>query len=374
VLVALNLRTVFASLPPLLDRIRDELGLSAAVAGLLTTGPVLCFGLLAPFAPRLARRFSIEWIVVACAAATAAGAALRGVGGLAGLFAGAVLAGAAVAIAQTLLPVLLRTRFAGHTGSLTGAFSMALTLGASIAAGIAVPLAQLFGSWRAALAVFAVPGFLAALLWTKPARVRATHVRREIPLGLLRDRRAWSIALFFGFQSMAFYGGLTWLPSVLQDAGYSEAAAGGLQSLSSAAQLAPAFAVPILAARLRNQTPLLLLLAGSAALGLTGIAVAPGAAFVWMTAIGLAQGGSLGLALMLPMLRGANVHAVASLTAMALSVGYLVAAAGPWLVGLAHDLTGGWGAPVAVLVAITLTEVVVGVPATRAWRVGGVPG
>ena len=208
----------------------------------------------------------------------------------------------------------------------------------------------------------------------RQALLQRTGAKGEIPLGLLRDRRAWSIALFFGFQSMAFYGGLTWLPSVLQDAGYSEAAAGGLQSLSSAAQLAPAFAVPMLAARLRNQTPLLLALAGSAALGLTGIAVAPGAAFVWMTAIGLAQGGSLGLALMLPMLRGANVHAVASLTAMALSVGYLVAAAGPWLVGLAHDLTGGWGAPVAVLVAITLTEVVVGVPATRAWRVGGVPG
>lgn len=108
-----------------------------------------------------------------------------------------------------------------------------------------------------------------------------------------------------------------------------------------------------------------------AALGLTGVALAPGAAVVWMITIGLAQGGALGLALMLPMLRGADVHAVASLTAMALSIGYLVAAAGPWLVGLVHDLTGGWGAPVAVLVAITLAEIAIGLPATRSWRVGG---
>jgi CP family cyanate transporter-like MFS transporter len=86
-----------------------------------------------------------------------------------------------------------------------------------------------------------------------------------------------------------------------------------------------------------------------------------------MCAIGLAQGGALGLALILPFLRGGSAHAVASLTAMSLSVGYLIAATGPWLAGLAHDLSGGWNAPLALLIAITLAELAVGVPATRAW-------
>jgi MFS transporter, CP family, cyanate transporter len=371
VLAGLNLRAVFASLPPLLDRIRDDLGLSASVAGLLTTCPVLCFGLLAPLAPRVVRRVSIEWVVCGCAAVTGIGAAVRGFGTVAALFAGAVLAGASVAIAQALLPVLVRTRFAGHTGALTGSFSMALTLGAALASGLAVPLTSLFGgSWRAGLAVFAVPALVAALAWLRPATANATRVQRKVPLGVLRDRRAWSVALFFAFQSMVFYAGLTWLPSVLQSEGYSEAAAGGLLALANVSQLAPALLVPVVVARRGTQTGYLVALAVVAALAMAGVSIAPSLAALWMVALGIAWGGALGLALMPPMLRGANVHAVASLTAMALSVGYLVAASGPWIVGLAHDLTDGWGVPVAVMVAMTLAEIVVGVPATRAWRVG----
>jgi CP family cyanate transporter-like MFS transporter len=365
VLVGLNLRTVFASLPPLLDRVRDDLGLSATVAGLLTTGPVLCFGLLAPFAPRLARRVAIERVVAVCAALTALGAAARGLG-IAGLFAGTILAGAGVALAQTSVPILLRTRFAGHTGPLTGAFSMALTLGAALAAGTAVPLERALGTWRGALAVFALPAFLAALLWLTSER---TLVVREESLGLRRDRRAWSVALFFGLQSTAFYAGLTWLPSILQDDGYSEAAAGGLQAFASAIQFAPAFLVPVLATRRATQTWLLVLLALVAAGGLTGILVAPGAAVAWMAAIGLAQGGALGLALILPVLRGGSAHAVGSLTAMSLAVGYVIAATGPWLAGIAHDVSGGWDATLLLLIAITLAEIAVGLRATRAWSI-----
>ena len=50
VLLALNLRSVLAGLPPLVDDIRADLGLSAAAAGVLTTLPVL---LLFVFARRL---------------------------------------------------------------------------------------------------------------------------------------------------------------------------------------------------------------------------------------------------------------------------------------------------------------------------------
>jgi MFS transporter, CP family, cyanate transporter len=140
VLAGANMRTVFASLPPLLQDVRDDLELSAAVAGLLTTAPVVCFGVLAPLALPLARRVPIERVIAACAALTATGAALRGVAGVGGLFLGTMLAGAAVAIAQTCVPALLRARFAGARGSLTGVFSMALTLGAAAAAAVAVPL------------------------------------------------------------------------------------------------------------------------------------------------------------------------------------------------------------------------------------------
>ena len=370
VLAGLNFRTVFASLPPLLDDVRGELGLSAGVAGLLTTGPVVCFGLFAPLAPRLARRVAIEKLLVALTLLTMLGAGARGLGGTAALFAGTLLAGLAIAIAQALVPILVRLRFPARAGVLTGGFSMALTFGASIAAGLAVPLQHLLGSWQAALAVFAAPAGLAALVWLVPAGETESVLEHAAPLGLHRLHGSWSIALFFGLQSMAFYTGLTWLPSILEAHGYSEGAAGGLQALASGVQIVPAFFVPVLAGRRRTQTGVLavLVVLGVAALG--GLLAAPGGAVVWMVLLGLAQGGALGLALVLPVLRGRSGHAVAALTAMALSVGYLLASAGPFIAGVAHDATGGWTLPLLFMIAVTAGELAVGIPACRSWTVG----
>jgi len=363
------MRTVFASLPPLLEDVRDDLGLSATVAGLLTAGPVLCFGALAPIVPRLVSRRPIERIVGVCAALTALGAGLRGVGGTAPLFAGTILAGAAVAVAQTALPALFSTRFPGRGGSLTGAFSMSLTLGAAAASGAAVPLERALGGWRAALAVFAVPAAFAAVVWLAPWSRARTLVHRRVPLRLRGIRGSWSLAAFFGLQSMAFYAGLTWLPTILKDAGYSEGAAGGLQALANGIQFLPAFLVPVLAARRRDQRGIMAATVSVAVVALVGLLLAPGVAAVWIVLLGLAQGASLGLALMLPFLRGGSPQAVAALTAMALSVGYLVAAIGPALLGVAHDLSGGWNVPLVLLIAITAAELPAGLPGARAWTV-----
>jgi CP family cyanate transporter-like MFS transporter len=371
VLLGANLRAVFSSLPPLLEDVRAELGLSAAAAGLLTTLPLLCFGALAPLAPALIRRIPIERLLATCLALTAIGSAVRGIGGVGGLFAGTLLAGVAVAVAQTAVPTLVRVRFPGHSGSLTGAFSMALPLGAAAAAGAAVPLEQLFDdSWRAALAFFALPAAIAVVLWLPPARRERTLVPRARAFGYRNLARSWSLAAYFGLQSMAFYCGLTWLPTILQDEGYSKAAAGSLQALGSALQLVPALLVPVVASRLRNQRPTLVVVVGVTAAGFLGLLLAPGAAAAWMILIGLGQGGSLGLALILPVLRGAGAAAVATLTALTLSAGYLIASVGPTLIGLARDVSGGWTVPLVALIAITLAELQPGWKAAGDWKIG----
>jgi CP family cyanate transporter-like MFS transporter len=370
-LIGANLRAVFSSLPPLLDDVRADLGLSAAAAGLLTTAPLVCFGLLAPVAPSLVRRVSIERLLAACAAITAVGCALRGVGGTAGLFAGTIVAGAAVAVGQSALPTLLGARFPRASGALTGAFSMALTLGAAAAAGAAVPLMELLDdSWRAALAIFAVPAALAALVWLTPLVGGLTVVARTRPFGMRNLARSWSLAAYFGLQSMAFYVALTWIPSILEDEGYSTAAAGWLQALGNLLQLAPALLVPVIAARLHHQRLLVVVLALITAAGYAGLLAAPGVAALWIAISGIGQGGTLGLALYLPILRGAGPAAVAALTALALSAGYLLCAIGPPLVGLAHDLSGGWTLPLVLLVAISLSEIVPGWLAARPWTIG----
>jgi MFS transporter, CP family, cyanate transporter len=366
VLLALNLRTVVASLPPLLATIRDDLGLSGAAAGLLTTLPVLLFGALAPLVPRLARRFALERVVALCAALTAVAAAARGIGTTPALFAGSLVAGASVSIGQAALPILIRTRWPARTGRLTGAYSLALTLGALLGALVAVPLERALGdSWEGSLASWALPAALAAGLWVGPVGRGRTLVRGEPPPPLRREPLAWAVATYFGVQSAGFYAGLAWLPEILESEGWSSAAAGALQALAAAASLAPALLIPILAARRPSQHAFLLLVTGTATAGVVGLLVAPGLAPAWMALIGFGQGGQLGLALILPALRAASAPLVASLTGMTFCVGYLIAAGGPWILGLLHDATAAWTAPLLAMLAITLLQLVPGGLACR---------
>jgi CP family cyanate transporter-like MFS transporter len=158
---------------------------------------------------------------------------------------------------------------------------------------------------------------------------------------------------------------LSWLPTILADTGYSHETAGFLQALSALLQLPPAFLVPVLASRRRSQEPILAAIVVVSALSVLGLWLADDLAPLWMVTLGIGQGGALGLALILPVLRGGAPAAVASLTAMTLSVGYLCAALGPWIAGVLHDATGGWDAALAFLLGVTALQFLPGLPASR---------
>jgi MFS transporter, CP family, cyanate transporter len=371
VLLGLNLRTVVASLPPLVSTIRDDLGLSATVAGLLTTLPVLCFGLLAGPARRLPRRFTLEALLVAAMLVTAAAAGLRGIGTPAALFAGSLLAGASVAVGQVMLPVLIRVAHPDSVGLLMGGFSMALTLGSALGAGLAVPLDDaLDGSWSGSLAIWAVPAALTAGVWLPLALRRRTRVAGSEPEPLRGQALAWAVALYFGVQSAAFYATLSWLPEILVSEGWSGESGGAILALVSLVSMVPAFALPAVAARRMSQQGLVIVMAATSAVGIAGLLLASSLAPVWAVLMGLGQGGTLGLGLILPVLRAGTPAAVAALTSMTLSVGYIIAAMGPWLMGVAHDLTSGWTGPLVLLLALTLAQLLPGLPAARARQLG----
>ena len=248
---------------------------------------------------------------------------------------------------------------------------MSLTLGAALAAALAVPLEDALGSWEASLAAWALPALVAAVVWLPAARRPGTTISGPPPPGLWRSRLAWNVSLFMGVQSMAFYAGLSWIPTVLENAGFSEGEAGSLQALGAVVQLVPAFALPVLAARSRDQVGLLLAIVGFSLAGVIGLIVAPGAALAWMLIFGIGQGGALGLGLILPVLRGGDAASVGALTAMSLCIGYMVAATGPWVLGAVHDATGGWTVALMALAAITVLELAPGLPASRARTLEG---
>ncbi|WP_374440256.1 CynX/NimT family MFS transporter [Pseudomonas panipatensis] len=368
VLVALNLRPALSSLAPLLNQVRQDTGLSAAAAGLLTTLPVLCLGLFAPLAPRLAARLGAERTVLAILLLLAAGIVLRSLFPPSGLFLGSVLAGASIGIIGVLLPGIVKRDFPHIAGVMTGVYTMALCLGAALAAGATVPLSEHFGQrWQPALACWALPAVLAAVAWLPQTR-QGRHAHRQAfeVKGLWRDALAWQVTLYMGLQSSLAYVVFGWLPSILIDRGLSPAEAGLVLSGSVLVQLFSALAAPWLATRGRDQRAMLALVLGLTLGGLLGFLYAPlEGVWGWALVLGLGQGGAFSIALALIVLRSPDAHVAAHLSGMAQGVGYTLAALGPFLVGLVHDLTQGWGAVGAIFVAVSLGALAAGLGAGR---------
>ncbi len=169
-----------------------------------------------------------------------------------------------------------------------------------------------------------------------------------------------------GLQSLTFYIALAWLPGFLQARGFDPAAAGGLLALSQVMGVAGSAVVPTWAARRADQRRTICLLALVEGTALAGLAW-PGAplASLWVSVLGFVLGGTFGLALLLLVLRAADAETATELSGMAQSVGYLVAAAGPAVFGLLHDLTGGWAAPLALLAFALVAKTAVGLRAGR---------
>ncbi|HEY5428244.1 MAG TPA: MFS transporter [Solirubrobacteraceae bacterium] len=379
VLIAINLRPAAASIGPVLDRIESSTGLSSGWAGALATLPVLCFGLLAPLAPVLARRFGVRAAIAGAMCALLAGMVLRLVPGVGFLFLGTGIAGAAIATGNVLVPVLVRRDFAERTGTAMALYSTSLIAFAALAAGVTVPAADaLGGGWRPGLAVWAIPVAVAVVAWA-PALLRRDARRAVAPAqparpeavapshparALLRTPLAWQVTLFFALQSGGFYATLTWLPSIFRSHGASEAHAGLLLSLTMVVGLITAVTVPGLANRRRDQRPLVIASCALTAAGLLGILLAPMTApYLWTVLLGLGQNASFPLALMLIVLRGGSVATTEGLSTLSQSVGYVLAALAPLAVGALHGLTHSWAPALIVLLALVVPQLIFGLGA-----------
>lgn len=368
VLVAANLRPAVVGVAPVLPEIQRSLGLSATASGVLTALPVLCFGLLAPAAPRLARRFGIGRTLLGALVLIALGLAVRSSGPTATLFAGAVLVGSAIAIGNVLLPGLIKRDFPHRTGSMTGIYSMAISAGGALAAGTTVPVARALGmDWRGALGFWSLFALVALLCWLPHVRwvdrargMREVHVR-----SLWRSPLAWQVTAFMGLQSLGFYATAAWLPVIFVDRGFDPATAGWLLALASIVGLSGSMAAPMLATRLRQQRAVAAGLTAVAALGLLGVLLLPGAEIVSMALLGVGQGAALGLSLTLMVLRSPDAAHAAQLSGMAQCVGYIGAATGPFAVGALHDLTGSWTVPILLLLGVFLAQATMGALAGR---------
>jgi CP family cyanate transporter-like MFS transporter len=370
VLAAVNLRLAVTSVGPVLSEIRAGLGMNGMVAGLLTSVPVLCFATIGLTAPRLARRFGAAPVIAGGLSLTALGLAARPFAAGPALFlllSAVALAG--IALVNVLLPSIVKDRFPDRVGSVTGLYTIALNVGATTAAAATVPLTGGFGDdWRLGLACWALAALIALPPWLLLARdhkAAGGPSPEHFEVRVSRHPVAWALAVYFGMQSTSAYVIIGWLPQIYRDAGVSAEMAGVLFAVTSFLGIPLTFLLSAIVGRFRSQSGIALVLGLFGIAGWAGLWASPAAApWLWAFLLGVVNT-AFPLVLTMIALRGSNPGVVVKLSAFAQGVGYLIAIPGPILIGLFHEVSGGWRVPLGVMVVLMVPQLVAGMAAGR---------
>lgn len=368
-MIATTLRVTFTGVAPLLDAIRTDYGLTTAQTGLLTTLPLLAFALVSPLAAGIARRIGMERSLCAAMLLICAGIAVRSLPSVSLLFLGTAIIGCGIALGNVLLPGLIKRDFSQHVARLTGAYSLTMGAAAALGSALVVPLALSGFGWHGALLMLMVFPLLALLVWlpqwrstnhTNLTTSRTLHAR-----GIWRSPLAWQVTLFLGINSLIYYVIIGWLPAILISHGYSEAQAGSLHGLLQLATAAPGLLIPLVLHRFHDQRSIAALVSLMCAAGAAGFWFMPDQAVLWTVLFGFGSGATMILGLTFIGLRASSAHQAAALSGMAQSVGYLLAACGPPLMGRIHDAQGDWQTPLLAVAALAIVMAIFGLYAGR---------
>ncbi|BCG24365.1 MFS transporter [Pseudomonas tohonis] len=356
VALGLNLRPILGSVSPLLGEIRAATGLSFQGTALLTTLPVICMGLVALAAVRLEARLG-ERRGVAIGLALIFGACLaRWLCDRGDVLLGtALLGGIGVALIQALVPAVIKRQFAGRVALAMGLYSASLMSGGGLSALLSPVLASHFGHWQAGLGFWLVPAALALLLWLRLPLARADSPRASAGPGLLGDRRAWLLALYFGLINCGYMSMVAWLPAFYQQLGWSPTRSGSLLAFMTLFQVLAALTIPALAQRGVDRRPLLTLCLAAQAVGFAGLVWAPQqATLLWVALIGFGLGACFALSLILTLDHRRDPREAGQLAAFVQGVGFLINAVSPWLTGWLREVTGSFTSAWVVLVVMVL--------------------
>ena len=385
-LVAANMRMTITGVGPLLDDIAADRGVSAAALGALASVPLVVWGLTSPLVHGLGSRLGISRAVTISLVTLALGTLWRSFpGSPVNLWAGTALIGASLAVGNVLLPAVIKRDFGDRVPLVMGVYTAMLGGVGAVGAGIVVPIAHSdpglgglapwgVGSelgWRIALLCTALAVPPAILVWViANARRRriepvaaadprapdaalapvtaAAPPRSSAGRRIWRDSLAWLVALYMGAQSGAFYMISTWLSPIDISHGRTPLVAGVDTMLYQVIGVAGSVLLPVLfRGRLRRWIPALLPVC--VAIAATGIVLIPAGMPVWICLGGLASGASLSTAITLMAVRARTHETASALSGMAQSVGYTLAAFGPFAFGALHDLSDTWTVPLLLL-------------------------
>ncbi|WP_091021019.1 MULTISPECIES: MFS transporter [Paenibacillus] len=373
----LNLRPAINSISPLLDTIREDLGMSAALASLLTSIPVLCMGVFSPFAVKASGRWGIERIIGYSLIVVGIGIATRlFTQSTSVLLLSALIVGIGIASIGPLTSGFIKKYFPDHVPSMIALYSIAITVGAAVSSMVSIPLKTYFNSWQIAVGGWAFIAFVAAIIWwimVKPrsesANANVSEIKErpiiKLPWG---NRSAWTLTLSFGLMAMLFYSFTAWLPLMIQEMGYSKSYATLCLTIFVVIQIPISFVLPVL---LKNFPSRRVWMVGESLFMIVGLILLM-MNFIPMVSVvlfGVGAGGLFTLNLMLPIDSTTNVNDATSWSAMQQSAGYVIGALGPILLGWIHDGSNSFTPAMIGMIVIIILMIMTQIAATRRKKV-----
>ena len=375
VFISLAIRPPVASIGPLVEELIRTEFLTLFQVSLMTSLPIVCFGLGAFLSPALVKRFTLNKAMMYVLVVLSVAMTTRLIGGFPALMTSTIIIGLAIAVANVLIPTIVREQFPDRIELITGVYVTLLAISASFAAAIAVPSSDLLGGWRGALAVWIIPAVLAIVFWVPLFRSKsvgkvtsvATHAEER--KAVVRSSLTWGIVFFFGLQSGGFYSILNWLPSLLIDRGMSAVDAGSLLGLTTFVGVPSGFLASLLFRKFKSLSLI--------AVGMTSLTLA-GLLMIWLTPellvlacviTGFGFAATFPLSLTLIGSRASTSTQTTQLSALAQGWGYLISAAGTFGFGFLREVTGNWDASLVLVSVLTFIQLFAGAVAGRDKRI-----
>ncbi|MGN4240288.1 CynX/NimT family MFS transporter [Staphylococcus equorum] len=376
VFIASTLRAPLTSVGPVIEEIKQVMEIDNSVAGILTTIPLIIFAIISPLVSKVTSRLTMSRTIFYSTILLIVALFLRIAGDFNLFIIGTLLLGIAIAFGNVVLPSYVKWYFPMQIGLATGIYSGTMNFTAGLGGGLSFPLSEISPiGFRLSLSFWIIFGVIALLLWIPKARTGAkleqatvdqSKLKTSKKVNIVKSKLAWMVALTMGFQSMVFYTMVAWVPSILIDRGLEPTTAGCLLMLNQFSQVPMTFIFPIVASKLKDQRILvviitILFLIGfslfftqSLVLLIIGIVIA-----------GLAMGACFSLCMTFFSIRANTSEGSISLSGFGQSVGYLIAAIGPFLIGYLYDATGSWNSGVVALIIMSILIFIFGYPAAK---------
>ena len=371
--LALNLRSPMTSLPPIISQLQAELQMNSTLTGLLTTIPILCFGLLTPFASQFIAKAGMNKAIIVTLVGVLIGTIIRSIAGIPSALIGTVILGASITVGNIVSTMVIARDFSHRSNMATGAYTSALNIGTMLTSALTAPLAILFG-WRFATSFWGIFAVLALVMWAmvfcrskeenrfSKKRTNEVHTERgnmisnEPIVSVWKRKTVWLLVITFAAHLFLYYAITAWLPSYFMDTtGMDQTAAGVAASAFQICALVGAFGVPIVAATGKIKNAILLTLISSCwVIAMAGLLFLPALWMAWAFIGGIAQGGCFTVVFMIMLEQSYDVYDNRKISSIVQGFGYSVASLGPIITGNLYEYFEGWSASFVLLFIISL--------------------